>query len=116
MGQSQARHITGWKGVCRSWLGQYSTNNNIKMPKGSGLMKPMGISPALASIIGSKPGEKLSRPQVVKKLWAYIKENNLQDPDNKQLFTPDSVMEPVFGKEKLRAFRLAKYLKNHLIS
>jgi len=79
-------------------------------------MKPMGISPALAAIIGSKHGEKLSRPQVVKKLWAYIKENNLQDPDNKQLFTPDSVMEPVFGKEKLRAFGLAKYLKNHLIS
>merc|ERR1712179_12543 len=93
-----------------------SNRTPVTMPKGSGLMKPMALSPSLASIVGTRPEERLSRPQVVKKLWAYIKEHNLQDPENKQMFTPDKLMEPVFGKEKLRAFGMAKYLKNHLIA
>lgn len=74
----------------------------------------MKISPELAPIVGCKKDEKLSRPEVVKRLWAYIKEKKLQDPENKQFFKPDKVMEPVFGKEKVRAFGMAKHLKGHL--
>ena len=37
-----------------------------------------------------------------------------QDPDNKQWFTPDKLMAPVFGTEKIKAFGMAKYLKEHL--
>ena len=48
------------------------------MPKGSGLTKPLGLSDELADLIGAKKGEKLSRPEVVKRLWAYIKEKKLQ--------------------------------------
>merc|ERR1711971_1396395 len=54
------------------------------------------------------------RPQVVKALWAHIKANKLQDPDNKQYFTPDKAMEGIFGTEKIRAFGMAKFLKGHL--
>ena len=54
------------------------------------------------------------RSEVVKRLWAYLKKENLQDPENKQFFTPDKLMEPVFGKEKIKAFGMAKYLKEHL--
>ena len=86
------------------------------MPKGSGLTKPMKLSPELAALIGAKKDEKLSRPEVVKRLWAYIKEKKLQDPENKQFFVPDKLMEPIFGKEKIRAFGMAKYLKTHLSS
>ena len=84
------------------------------MPKGSGLTKPLNLSPELADIVGAKKGEKLSRPEIVKRLWAYIKEKKLQDPENKQFFKPDKKMEPIFGKEKIRAFGMAKYLKGHL--
>ena len=44
----------------------------------TGLQMPLDISPELAKIIGTKKGEQVSRPQVVKKLWAYLKEKNLQ--------------------------------------
>merc|ERR1712105_572483 len=62
--------------------------SNFKMPKGSGLTKPLTLSPELGELIGAKKGEKLSRPEVVKRIWAYLKEKKLQDPDNKQFFTP----------------------------
>merc|ERR1712055_639178 len=83
------------------------------MPKGSGLTKPLNLSAELAEIVGAKKGEKLSRPEVVKRLWAYIKEKKLQDPENKQYFKPDTTMEPVFGKDKVRAFGMARFLKTH---
>jgi len=38
----------------------------------------------------------------------------LTSHDNKQYFTPDAKMAPVFGKEKIKAFGMAKYLKTHL--
>merc|ERR1712128_160367 len=85
-----------------------------KMPKGSGLTKPLKLSPELAVICDAKKGENLARPEVVKRLWAYIKKNKLQIADNKQYFTPDEKMKPIFGEEKIRAFGMAKYLKEHL--
>merc|ERR1712203_1047480 len=86
----------------------------LKMPKGSGLTKPLTLSKELADLIGAKKDEKLSRPEVVKRIWAYLKEKKLQDPDNKQFFAPDAKMQPIFGKEKVRAFGMAKHLKPHL--
>ena len=50
----------------------------------------------------------------MKKLWDYLKKNNLQDPEQKQWFTPDKTMAPVFGTEKIKAFGMSKYLKEHL--
>jgi upstream activation factor subunit UAF30 len=44
----------------------------------SGLTKPMSLSPALAAIVGAKKDEKLARSEIIKRLWAYLKEKNLQ--------------------------------------
>ena len=81
------------------------------MPKGAGLTKPMKLSADLADIVGKK---EASRAECVKLLWAYLKKHNLQDPENKQFFTPDEKMQPIFGEERIRAFGMAKYLKKHL--
>merc|ERR1712001_346393 len=83
----------------------------LKMPKGSGLTKPMKLSAELADIVGKK---EASRAECIKQLWAYIKKNNLQDPENKQLFTPDKKMAKVFGADRIRAFGMAKFLSSHL--
>ena len=80
----------------------------------TGIQAPLDISDELAKIIGTAKGEQLSRPQVIKKLWAYLKEKNLQDPEMKQWFTPDKTMQPIFGKEKIKCFSMSKYLKEHL--
>ena len=83
-------------------------------PKKTGINMELNVSEDLAAIIGTKSGEKISRPQCVKRLWAYLKEQNLQDPENKQFFTPDATMEPVFGNERMKAFSMSKYLKEYL--
>ncbi|QLL32622.1 hypothetical protein HG536_0D01440 [Torulaspora globosa] len=57
----------------------------------------------------------LPRTEVVKKLWDYIKENELQNPQDRREIICDSQMEPIFGK-KMTMFSmnklLSKYLKN----
>ena len=52
----------------------------------------MKVSPDLAAIIGVT---EASRAECVKHLWAYLKANNLQDPENKQFFFPDKKMAKV---------------------
>merc|ERR1712223_1538054 len=87
------------------------TTKTAIMPKGSGLTKPMKLSADLADIVGKK---EASRAECIKQLWAYIKKNNLQDPENKQFFTPDKKMAKVFGSDRIRAFGMAKFLSSHL--
>ena len=79
--------------------------------KKGGLTQPLKLSDELADIVGEK---EASRAQCVKHLWAYIKKHNLQDPDNKQFFTPDKKMAKVFGSDRIRAFGMTKFLSAHL--
>ena len=44
----------------------------------NGLTKPLTLSPELAAIVGAKKDEKLARSEIVKRLWAYLKAQNLQ--------------------------------------
>jgi len=81
------------------------------MPKGEGLTKSYALSADLAAIVGLTHA---SRGIVIKQLWAYIKEHKLQDPENKQYFTPDKKMAKVFGEDKIRGFGMAKFLSKHL--
>jgi len=75
-------------------------------------MKPMNISPELAKIVGSKP---LPRTQVVKKLWEYIKKNNLQDTKNKRNINADENLKAVFGgKKTVTMFEMTKLVNKHL--
>merc|ERR1712083_827600 len=83
----------------------------INMPKGAGLTKPMKLSADLAEVVGKK---EASRAECIKQLWAYIKKNNLQDPENKHFFNPDKKMAKVFGSDRIRAFGMAKFLSAHL--
>ena len=81
------------------------------MPLGSGMTKPMKLSDDLADIVGKK---EASRAECTKECWAYLKENNLQDPKNKQYFTPDKKMAKVFGTDRIRALGMAKFFSAHM--
>ncbi|MBA3958103.1 MAG: type I DNA topoisomerase [Parachlamydiaceae bacterium] len=69
------------------------------------------LSTELKAIVGA---DKMSRPEVTKKIWEYIKQHNLQDPANKRMIVPDAALAKVFGnKEPLNMFQLAGVLNKH---
>src|SRR3954469_7986521 len=75
------------------------------------LMKPLQPSKELAAVVGSEP---LPRPEVVSKVWDYIKKNNLQNPANKREIKADDKLEKVFGKKSVTMFEMNKHLAQHL--
>ena len=75
------------------------------------LMRPLQPSKELAAVVGSKP---LPRPEVVSKVWDYIKKNKLQDPQNKREIMADEKLRAVFGKERVSMFEMNKHLAQHL--
>ena len=54
--------------------------------------------------------EKMSRPQVVKKLWEYIRQHELQNPSNKKEIICDDALRAVFSVDKIDMFRMNKVL------
>jgi len=52
----------------------------------------------------------LSRPHAVKKIWEYIKLNNLQDPKDKRDILCDSHLKAVFKTDKVNMFKMNKIL------
>ena len=82
-----------------------------KAPIPLGLKKKHKLSQDLAAIVGV---EEASRAELMKLLFAYLKEHNLKDPENGQFFTPDKKMSKVFGKDKIRAFSMSKFIGEHL--
>ncbi len=74
-------------------------------------MAPLQPSGPLADVIGSKP---LPRTEIVKKVWDYIKKNNLQDQKNKRMINADEKLKPLFGKGQISMFELAKIVNNHV--
>ena len=78
----------------------------------SAFMKPMTISADLAEVVGKGP---MPRSEVVKKLWVYIKKNNLQDSQNKRNINGDENLKKVFGgKKTVNMFEMTKLVSKHL--
>ena len=68
-------------------------------------------SAELAAVIGP---ELIARPQVMKKLWDYIKANGLQDAKDKRSINADAKLLAVFGKPQVTMFELAGIAGKHL--
>ncbi len=76
------------------------------------LMKPLQPSNELAAVVGSAP---LPRPEVVSKMWEYIKGRQLQNPQNKREILADDKLQAIFGgKSKVSMFEMNKHLAQHL--
>ena len=78
----------------------------------SKFMQPMKPSKELAAIVGDGP---MPRTEVTKKLWAYIKKNNLQDAKNRRNINPDEKLQKIFGgKKAVNMFEMTKLVNKHL--
>jgi DNA topoisomerase-3 len=68
-------------------------------------------SAELAAVIGP---ELVARPQVMKKLWDYIKAKGLQDAKDKRNINADAKLLALFGKPQVSMFELAGIAGKHL--
>ena len=75
------------------------------------LSKPMKPSVELAAIVGADP---LPRSEMTKKLWVYIKANNLQDAKDKRQINADAALKKVFGQDSASMFEMTKLVNKHL--
>ncbi|KAI0213936.1 Protein PBDC1 [Lamellibrachia satsuma] len=71
------------------------------------------LSAPLAEVMGK---EKMARSDVIKRMWAIIRERDLLDPKNKQYMLVDDELYKVFGRKRVRTFGMMKFLKNHVFT
>ena len=75
-------------------------------------MKPMQPDTQLSAVVGNKP---MPRTEVTKKIWDYIKKNNLQDSKNRRMINADEKLKAVFnGKRQVSMFEMTKLVNSHL--
>jgi chromatin remodeling complex protein RSC6 len=78
----------------------------------SAFMRPRTLTPDLEAVVGKGP---MPGTEVTKKLWVYIKENNLQNPKNKRNIIADEKLKKVFGgKSEITMFEMTKLVSKHL--
>jgi chromatin remodeling complex protein RSC6 len=83
-----------------------------KRKPNAAFMKAMQPDASLSAVIG---GSAMPRTEVTKKIWAYIKKNNLQDGKNKRMINSDDKLRDVFGgKKQVSMFEMTKLVNKHL--
>ncbi|KAL2906423.1 Upstream activation factor subunit spp27 [Bienertia sinuspersici] len=88
-----------------------SPSSTTRKPRG--IMKPRPISPALQELVGAP---EISRTQALKVIWAHIKANNLQDPNDKKIIVCDEKLKKIFaGKERVGFLEVSGLITPHLL-
>jgi len=89
-----------------------------KAPKKKSARKPnaafmtaLNPSSTLAEVIGARA---MARTEMVKKIWDYIKKNNLQDKKNRRMINADGKLRPLFGRDQISMFDLAKVISKNV--
>jgi upstream activation factor subunit UAF30 len=125
---ANAKKVKAWGKAKAKKEPVYDADGNevIKPVSTTGFNKPWALSEALADIVGVPV---LSRPQVTKQLWVYIKkegwapfmfetfmslltrEIRLQNPGNGNEIFPDEKLSKVFPVKMITSFKMAQHLK-----
>jgi upstream activation factor subunit UAF30 len=88
------------------------TAGNAKKKRKTGSQPPYRLSPELQDIVGT---DSLPRPQVVSKIWTYIKANNLQNENDKREIICDEKLLKIIKKPKISMFQMNACITEHLI-
>jgi upstream activation factor subunit UAF30 len=87
------------------------TSKKSAKPRG-GIAMNVTPSSMLAAVVGAA---QLTRAELTKKIWAYIKRNGLQDSKNRRNINADDKLKPVFGgKGTVNMFEMTKLVNKHV--
>lgn len=93
---------------------QKKRDNAKKSP--SGFAKPCKISVELCKFIGVPEGTERSRTDITRFINAYVKEKNLNNPENRREFFPDEKLRAILNvneKDKVTYFILQRLIAHH---
>ena len=97
--------------VERAHEGMAKTKKAKRTPSAA-FMKPVTPDEKLSKVVGEKP---LPRTELTKKLWAYIRKNELQDGKKRTFINADEALKAVFnGKKQVSMFEMTKLVSGHL--
>jgi chromatin remodeling complex protein RSC6 len=86
--------------------------SKAKRVPSAGFMKPVQPDEVLAQIIGA---EAVPRTEVTKRLWDYIRQHRLQDPNNRTVIKADDALKKVFdGRDSVSMFEMTKLVFQHV--
>lgn len=68
----------------------------------NGFTKTVSVSADMLKFCGKSSGEQMSRNEVNQFIHTYIREHNLQNPENKREIVPDSKLKKILDLNKLR--------------
>ena len=86
--------------------------------KPSGFQMPVTLSPILANFFKKDVMPRVNsliQTDVTKEMWKYIKEHNLQDPDDKRFVRCDPALQVIFESNRIHMFTMTKMLSRHMI-
>ena len=102
----------GAKKAAKKAPAKKAAKKSAKRTPNAAFMKPMTPDGQLAAVVGANP---MPRTEITKKLWQYIKKNNLQDAKERRMINADDKLKPVFGgKGKVSMFEMTKLVNKHI--
>jgi upstream activation factor subunit UAF30 len=89
-----------------------SSSSDQKRSPNPAFMKPVKPDTQLSAVVGNEP---IPRTEVTKRMWDYIKKNNLQDPADRRMINADDRLKPIFGgRDQVSMFEMTKLMNEHV--
>ena len=93
-------------------------NRNKGNRKPSGFAVPTKISDDLCEFMGKPKGTMVARTEVTQYIIEYIRQHDLQKPDNKKYINPDGALKSLLaveGDDQVTYFNLQRYMNKHFV-
>jgi len=114
------KHEAKRKGVKKeAGVGKKKRSSTSKRKKGSAarrtasrevMNRAVSLSPELATVVGAPA---LSRPEVIRRLWAHFRDRGLLNPDDKREVLFDAKLQEMFGTASTKMFEIHSLLTPH---
>lgn len=76
-----------------------------------GIAQQVTPSAELGAIVGKEP---LTRAELTKRVWDYIKSHDLQDANDRRQINADDTLKKVLGKDQVSMFEMTKLINQHV--
>jgi chromatin remodeling complex protein RSC6 len=77
------------------------------------VIKEVQADEHLQAVIGV---ERATRGQILRLIWVYIRNNNLQNPLNRKMIIPDQTLAAVIGANEILCCQMMKNLEQHIVT